>query len=96
MFYNNDNNNDNSSNNNNNNKENEAKQALGEFISIKEELKFRDNVTSFAWFLDIISSSVINDDIKKKIILEANLEKAFMKKTSPNLTVSVRTNSKGR
>ena len=77
-------------------KGNEARQALGEFISIKEELKFRDNLTCFAWFLDIISSSVMNDDIKKKIIMEANLEKSFMKKTSENITVSVPTNSKGR
>ena len=29
-------------------KGNEAIQALGEFISIKEELKFRDNFTCFA------------------------------------------------
>ena len=77
-------------------KGNEARQALGEFISIKEELKFRDNLTCFAWFLDIISSSVMNDDIKKKTILEANLEKSFMKKASENITVSVPTNSKGR
>ena len=77
-------------------KGNEARQALAEFISIKEELKFRDNLTCFAWFLDIISSSVMNDDIKKKTILEANLEKSFMKKTSENITVSVPTNSKGR
>ena len=48
-------------------KGNEARQALGEFISIKEELKFRDNFTCFAQFLDIISYLVMNDDIKKKI-----------------------------
>ena len=64
------------------------------FISIKEELKFRDNLTCFAWFLDVISSSVINDHIKKKIILVVNLEKCFMNKTSTNIIVSVPTNSK--
>ena len=77
-------------------KGNEARQALGEFISIKEELKFRDNLTCFVWFLDIISSLVMNDDIKKKSILEANLEKSFTKKTSANITVSVPTNSRVR
>ena len=77
-------------------KGNEARQAFGEFISIKEELKFRDNLTCFAWSLDIISSSVMNDHIKKKLILEANLEKCFMNKTSTNVIVSVPTKSTGR
>ena len=77
-------------------KGNEPRQALGEFISIKEELKFRDNLACFVWFIDIISSSVMNDDIKKIIILEANLEKSLMKKTFENITVSRPTNSKGK
>ena len=58
-------------------KGNEARQALGVFISIKEELKFRDNLTCFAWFLDVISSSVINDHIKKKIYFSGKLREMF-------------------
>ena len=58
-------------------KGNEARQAFGEFISIKEELKFRDNLTCFAWSFDIISSSVMNDHIKKKLKFGGKLRKMF-------------------
>ena len=47
-----------------------ARQSLGKFISIEEELKYKDNLTCFVWFIDIISTSVMNNIMKKKIILE--------------------------
>ena len=64
---------------------NKAIQALREFI----------NISNFVSFLDIINYLVTNNDIRKKIISEANLEKSIMKKTSANITVCVTINNKG-
>ena len=61
-------------------KGNEARKTLGEFISINEEFKFRDNLTCFFWFVDIISSSVMNDDIKKKIYIGSKLREMLNEK----------------